>query len=293
MDILAMRFARWALRQTTMKSALTTSLQPPSTPPSSPLTVSLKAYNLGAVCPLSIYVLEGLLMKSMFRAVLLGTAVFLLAGCAVTSGPAPKATPRDASAELEGLLRAQQGLTRQIGQLQDNLLLLEARMQDQQQLIDQLRTALPAQKGTVAGEKTGSPPPPAPPSAREAPGRGLASPTEIYLQAFSDYASGHYGQAILGFETFLRHFPDNDYAANAQYWLGECYLGQQLYPKAAEEFQKTVQRYPQGAKTPDALLKLASVYQQLNQPDQATAALQILRQRYPGSPAARQAEQER
>lgn len=230
----------------------------------------------------------------MFRAAYLITTFLVLAGCVAATNPAPMQPmplqQRD-GADLDTLQRQQYELSRQMAQLQDNLLLLEARVLDQQQLIEQMRANLPAQKVTGTGEKTGSPPPPAAP-VREIPSTTSASATETYLQAFANYASGNYAEAVLGFETFLRHFPDNDYAANAQYWLGECYLAQQLHTQAAEEFQKTFNRYPRGAKTPDALLKLASTYQQMNQPDRATATLQILRQSYPGSSAARQAAQE-
>jgi tol-pal system protein YbgF len=113
------------------------------------------------------------------------------------------------------------------------------------------------------------------------------SPTEIYLQAFADYASGRFERAIDGFQTFLRHYPHNDYAGNAQYWLGECYYSRQEYALAVAAFRKTVESYPQGGKTPDALLKMATALQQMNEAGQAQEALRLLRSRYPDSPAAR------
>jgi tol-pal system protein YbgF len=230
-------------------------------------------------------------MKRPFRAALFAMTLLALSGCAAITGPAP--AEQVSSADFDQLLQKQDDLHRKIEQLQDNLLLLEAQVFDHRQLFDQMRALLEAQKVTSSGEKTGiSQPPPAIPSP-EASGRSVLSPTETYLQAFSDYASGRYPQAVLGFESFLRNFPENDYAANAQYWLGECFLAQQQYPRAIEEFQRMVSRYPQGAKTPDALLKLAHAFKEMNQPDRATATLQALRQRYPNSAAARHAEQER
>jgi tol-pal system protein YbgF len=239
--------------------------------------------------------MEELSMRMIFRATLLAATLLALTGCAVTGAgqTQPLQAQQLPSTDLEALQRQQQGLGLQVEQLRNNLLLLEARMQDQQQHIEQLRATLQTQKGTTAGEKAAILPPSVAALAPETASHPPSSPTETYLQAFSDYASGRYAQAVLGFESFLRHFPDNDYAANAQYWLGECFLAQQLHPRAAEAFQKTFSRYPQGAKTPDALLKLANTYQQMNQPDQATAALRTLRQHYPDSTAARQSEQER
>ena len=108
------------------------------------------------------------------------------------------------------------------------------------------------------------------------------------MQAFADYASGRFAQAIDGFKAFLRHYPNNDYAGNAQYWLGECYFARQEYGLAVSSFRKTVEAYPQGGKSPDALLKMSTALQLMNEPDQAQAALRLLRSRYPDSRAARQ-----
>ena len=52
-------------------------------------------------------------------------------------------------------------------------------------------------------------------------------------------------------------------------------------------FRKTVETFPQGGKTPDALLKMSTALQMMNEPGQAQDALRQLRSRYPDSPAAR------
>jgi tol-pal system protein YbgF len=190
--------------------------------------------------------------------------------------------------ELNRIRQDQQQLTQQVEQNRNNLLLIEAKVRDQQTLISDLRRELATKKVTPPREITSS----SRPGITSATSSAAidyqnASPTEIYLQAFSDYAAGRFEQAIQGFETFLQLHAGSDYAGNAQYWLGECYYSQQQYARAVEEFQRTVERYPQGGKTPDALLKMAAALTQLGQPDQAQEALQVLRSRYPNSPAAR------
>ena len=65
--------------------------------------------------------------------------------------------------------------------------------------------------------------------------QGEGSPTEVYLQAFGDYASGRYQIATHGFETFLQRFPNNSYASNAQFWLSDCHFNQQQYALAIQE----------------------------------------------------------
>jgi tol-pal system protein YbgF len=190
--------------------------------------------------------------------------------------------------ELIQLRQLQQQQTVQIDQNHNKLLAVAAQMQKQQNLLSDLRHELATKKVTPAREIAASSRPvfTSATAPTDTDNQG-GSATEIYLQAFSDYASGRFEQAIQGFETFLRRHAHSDYAGNAQYWLGECFYAQQQYSQAVKEFQRTVERYPQGNKTPDALLKMASALTQLGQPGRAEEALQVLRSRYPDSPAAR------
>ena len=213
-------------------------------------------------------------------------SLVLLGGC-VPPPPArtPAAPSGDWQPQMNQLRQEQASLTSQMQRLQDNLLLLEGRLRDQQQLLQEMRV-LSSQMVTTDGQKTG----PAPSASGAAP-RGSAgragTPTEIYLQAFADYASGRCPEAIGGFQEFLRLYPGNDYAGHALYWLGECYDIQQQHAAAADAFRQTAERFPQGGKTPDALLRLASSLQKLNRSTEAEEVLQLLRQRYPDSAAAR------
>ena len=163
---------------------------------------------------------------------------------------------------------------------------LETRLQQQSDEIEQLRQA---PQTTQAGYLP----------ARTVPANGVAtpsiqgegSPTEVYLQAFGDYASGRYQAAIHGFETFLRRFPNNSYASNAQFWLGDCYFNQQQYPLAIQEFELVLNDYPSAPKSPDALLKIAIAQLQLGATDEARQAIDSLNQRYPKSTATKKAQE--
>lgn len=203
-----------------------------------------------------------------------------LAGCAVP----PPVPDRVLQGNVVRLQRDQEALSLQMQRLQDGLLLVEARVQDQQRLIGELRQGLATQRVSTGGDMAE----PSVPAA--APGSGAEaslSPAEIYRQAFADYASSRFQRAIAGFESFLSRHPESDYAGNAQYWLGECYYSLQRYERSAEEFGKMVEQYPQGSRTPEALLKMASALLQTDRSEQAGMALQVLRERYPDSAAAR------
>jgi tol-pal system protein YbgF len=120
--------------------------------------------------------------------------------------------------------------------------------------------------------------------------QGEGSPTEVYLQAFGDYASGQYQTAIHGFETFLQRYPNNSYASNAQFWLGDCYFNQQQYPLAIKEFERVLSEYQSAPKNPDALLKIAIAQLQLGATSEARQAIDTLSQRYPKSTATQKAQ---
>ena len=122
-------------------------------------------------------------------------------------------------------------------------------------------------------------------------GQEDSSPTEVYLQAFGDYASGRYQPAVQGFEIFLQRFPNNSYASNAQFWLADCYFNQQQYLVAIREFERVLNEYSGAPKNPDALYKIAIAQLQLGATDEARQTIDTLNQRYPKSTATQKAQE--
>jgi tol-pal system protein YbgF len=214
-------------------------------------------------------------------------ALLLLGGCALIKPPPQTEVPKD----LPQLRQQQQELAQRLQKTEESLAQLEQRMRNQEAKLTQMRSAQSAQKVTAGGELT-PPASAAPPSPAAQPASGEPPPAnELYMQAFADYASGHFREAAAGFETFLEHYADNAYAGNAQFWLGECFYSLQQYPRAIQEYQRTVERYPQGGKTPEALLKMAAALRETNQSGRAREVLQTLQQLYPDSAAAQRARQ--
>lgn len=195
----------------------------------------------------------------------------LLCTAVASAAAAPNAAGGALTDEVAALRRSNQDLSAEVGRLRDNLVILEARVLDQQKLIEELRAA---QRGTLPAERS------VPPSTLSGPG------SELYLRSFADYASGRYAEAARGFDAFLQGAPAPEPAANARYWLGASYLGEQQYALAVAEFRKLVADHPASPKAPEALLKMATALQQLNLSDQAREALEALRTRYPESAAA-------
>ncbi len=90
---------------------------------------------------------------------------------------------------------------------------------------------------------------------------------EQYQAAYDTLRDGHYTRAIEAFKTQLVTYPSGDYAANAQYWLGEAYKVTQNFNASREAFNKVISNYPTSPKVPDALLKLG--YLELEQDNAA------------------------
>ena len=114
---------------------------------------------------------------------------------------------------------------------------------------------------------------------------------EAYMKAFGIFSSNRYQEAINEFTAFITAYPNSEYAANAQYWIGECHYSRKDYQKALEAFNTVLSRYPTGKKVPDAMLKVA--FSQLSLSDQASArsTMQKLIETYPKSPAAAKAKE--
>jgi tol-pal system protein YbgF len=113
-----------------------------------------------------------------------------------------------------------------------------------------------------------------------------SGPPAEYLKAFGLYSANNFTAAVESFELFLKNNPESDYAANAQYWIGECHYTLSYLPKAKEAFSKVAENYPKSSKTPDALLKLGFTLAAMKEKEKAAAVFEKIITSYPSSPAA-------
>jgi len=209
--------------------------------------------------------------------------LLVLASCAPQPTRLQSGNPTQDMRHLLAMFNRQeqelQNVSRQLAELQNQ-------QQQQAQEIEQL------QRGTLTAE--GASPSASLPRTSETTtvlGQDNSSPTEVYLQAFGDYASGRYQSAVQGFETFLQNFPNNSYASNAQFWLADCYFNQQQYLVAIREFERVLNEYSGAPKNPDALYKIAIAQLQLGATDEARQTIDTLNQRYPKSTATQKAQE--
>jgi|KBSMisStaDraftv2_1062788.scaffolds.fasta_scaffold31847_5 tol-pal system protein YbgF len=111
-----------------------------------------------------------------------------------------------------------------------------------------------------------------------------------YNAAYAKLKAGNYTEAINAFQAFMKQYPDSTLLDNAQYWTGEAYYVTLDYEHAARAFRTVGDRWPTSRKAPDALLKLG--YTQIEQKHltAARATLGEVIERYPGSDAAKLAQ---
>ena len=112
-----------------------------------------------------------------------------------------------------------------------------------------------------------------------------------YRDAFAMLKAGQYEESIAAFDTFLAQYGNSQYADNAQYWLGEAHYVMRQFEPAIDRYQKLVQTYPDSKKQSHALLKIAYSYHELGMAEQATGVLGDLKNRFPGTAAARLADE--
>lgn len=107
-----------------------------------------------------------------------------------------------------------------------------------------------------------------------------------FKAAFNLLKLGKYDEAISAYTQFLKDFPGSQYAARAQYWLGEANYVTGKFPAAIEAFAKVISQYPDAKKLPDALRKIGFIHYEMKDMEKARQVLTEVTQKYPGTTAA-------
>lgn len=247
----------------------------------------------------------------------------LAAACAVATAPAfaQRASLAERVAALEQRAANSQGnmaLVNQLEQLRSEVATLRSMIEELRNEGEQAKATARAQYLDLDGRLTrlegGGQPVPAAPAERgvessaalqatpDSPPLGGVSPPDIvmpptsaderasYESAFDILKAGRYDESARAFVQFLQAHPDGSYAPNARYWLGESYYVTGNYQLALEQFQLLYRQHPQHAKAPGALLKVGLSQYGLQQMGEAEATLTEVTRKYPGTDAARTAE---
>jgi tol-pal system protein YbgF len=145
--------------------------------------------------------------------------------------------------------------------------------------------------GTVergaAGDGLLPPPPMRNPNATGAVA-AVAPPTDSAKDTY-DLAYGYilrkdYALAEDALHVFLKKYPADRRAADAQFWLGESFYQRQRYDTAASAFLDMSTKHTSHAKAPEALLRLGQSLAAMKQKEMACATLAEVGRKYPRAP---------
>jgi tol-pal system protein YbgF len=107
------------------------------------------------------------------------------------------------------------------------------------------------------------------------------SPKDYFDLAYGYMQRKDYTLAEEGFHSFLRKFPSDRMAPEAEFWLGESMFQRQRYRDAAETFLNVSTKYESTAKAPDSLLRLGQSLAALGEKEAACASLGEVLRKYP------------
>jgi tol-pal system protein YbgF len=134
--------------------------------------------------------------------------------------------------------------------------------------------------GEPTNDPAANPATPTSPPATAVPPPGV-SPQRTFDTAYSDYTGGQYELAVVGFETFLKFFPRDSRADDAQLYIGNALYNAGKYREAIAAYLRVISDYPKGDTVAQAYYKLGLTYNQTGQKDLARKAFETVLQNYP------------
>ena len=116
-------------------------------------------------------------------------------------------------------------------------------------------------------------------------GPGVTVPADevAYGTAKDLYKNKNYPEALALFRDFLAKYPDSQYAASAQFYVGESLYNEHKYEESILEYQKVVKSYPKSSSVSIALLKQAYAFLNIGDKTSAKLLLQKVIREFPQS----------
>ncbi len=129
-----------------------------------------------------------------------------------------------------------------------------------------------------------------PQAANPLPSMPAISADTLYQNALRDFSTGKYDLARQEFGDYVKNFPTNDLASNAQFYLGEISYAQGDFQNAIAQYEIVTGNYPKSFKLAAAQLKKAFAEIELGMKSTGIRDLREVLRRFPGSDEARRAQ---
>jgi len=201
---------------------------------------------------------------------------------------------------ISSITQQTQGISDNVQDVQARVAKLSQQMTDIQNLLQSIDARVSGNSpaggssdtgpGGAPGGADGTEPPGASPDNPANPPMAPVSAETLYQNALRDYNTGNYKLARQEFSDYLKNFPQNDLASNAQFYLGELYYAQNDFKSAIAAYDKVLANYPKSFKQGASLLKKGMAELELGLKASGTRDLREVVRRFPESDEARRAE---
>jgi tol-pal system protein YbgF len=160
--------------------------------------------------------------------------------------------------------------------------LIKAQIANVEDQIKQIKNKLNALEGqqTVGRKETEEPKEQAQKPVKQAASKDKVS---LYEEAYDDFKDKKYKGAREKFETFMKEFPQDELADNAQFWIAETYYGEKDFEAAILAYETVLKKYPKSEKAVGALLKQGFAFIELGDKKTGKTILEKVMELYPTS----------
>lgn len=183
--------------------------------------------------------------------------------------------------QTQGLSDNLQDVQARVGKLSQQLTDIQNTLQSIDAKISSAAPASVPGGGSTPGGTSANPP---------AGGMPPISADTLYQNALRDLTSGKYDLSRQEFSDYVKNFPSNDLASNAQFYLGEISYAQNDFQGAIAQYDLVIVNYPKSYKLAAALLKKSMAELELGMKATGTRDLREVVRRFPGSDEARRAQ---
>ena len=180
------------------------------------------------------------------------------------------------NARLDSMTTQIQALSESLDEAKSRIGKLGEQLTQTQNIIQTL--SAPPQPAATAPGAT-----PAGPGGDVKPQPTVPDPDSLYNSGLTDYNSGQYDLAIQAFQDYLHYYGGTDRASNAQFYIGDSYYIQKKYKNAITEYDKCIERYPQGNKAAEAQLRKGFALLELGERSAGARELRSVIEQYPNS----------
>lgn len=196
---------------------------------------------------------------------------------------------------IDSMSQQQQGLSDNVQDIQARFGKLSQQLTDVQNVLQSIDAKVSGSSGPSAASSAGpgsyNSLAPVAGGSSSAPPSGMPpiSSDTLYQNALRDFTSGNYDLARQEFGDYIKHFPQNDLASNAQFYLGEVAYAQGNFKDAIVQYDNVLTNYPKSFKLAASLLKKGMAELELGTKSTGVRDLREVSRRFPGSDEARRA----